>query len=218
MRWPWGRIPAAPVCDLVQYWDRKDPPAAVAKLMKTWSRDRTFVCHRYDRDAAEAFIAAHFDADVLAAFRTCAAPAMQSDLFRYCRLYVTGGLYLDADTRNLGGLDRLIASTGRGLLMSRRQRVATDVLFVRAPGDPLLERVIKQSVVNIEARISDNVWHVAGPGVVNRLYRKADAGLFEGFTFLPRETISQSVGFVRMAYGADVHDWRNPDGPVFGPS
>ena len=41
------------------------------------------------------FIASHFDAEVLSAFRTLRPYAYKADLAKYCLLYEHGGLYAD---------------------------------------------------------------------------------------------------------------------------
>ena len=41
------------------------------------------------------FIKSHFDPSVLLAYDTLAAGAFQADLFRYCFLYIKGGIYVD---------------------------------------------------------------------------------------------------------------------------
>lgn len=49
----------------------------------------------YDRDSGRAFIAQHFDRDVVAAWDDLVPFAYKSDLLRYCLLYQLGGIYSD---------------------------------------------------------------------------------------------------------------------------
>jgi mannosyltransferase OCH1-like enzyme len=52
--------------------------------------------HRiYDDDASRTFIKEHFPAAVLWAFDTLVPGTFKADLFRYCVLYIYGGVYLD---------------------------------------------------------------------------------------------------------------------------
>lgn len=204
---PGGRLP------LVQYWDTGHPPDEVARLMASWADDPAFAYVTFDRDAADAFIAAQFDGATLAAFRQCAVPAMQADLFRYCLLFAHGGIYVDADTENGGTLPDMIARLAgpRGALMNRHGRVANDFIFVRAPGDPLLARTIAIAVQNIERRISGNVWEVTGPRIFTGLYADpANEALFHGLPILPVIEVRKHVLFRwNLDYKEGNADWRN---------
>lgn len=50
----------------------------------------------YDKDCIE-FIKKHFKEDVLNAFKVIKSGAGKADLFRYCYLYIKGGVYIDID-------------------------------------------------------------------------------------------------------------------------
>lgn len=52
----------------------------------------------YDDEAAVGFITKHFPNDVAELFRGFSTGAFKADLFRYCYLYVEGGVYLDIKT------------------------------------------------------------------------------------------------------------------------
>lgn len=143
--------------NLFQFWNNPTAPDEVEALMETWKQAPGFTYHRYNTETAAAFITQHFDVRTLAAFRKCKVPAMQADFFRYCALYVEGGVWVDADTASLGLLADYLDPRQRGLLMMRQTRVANDFLFVSQPKDALFARVIENAVQNVEQGISNNV-------------------------------------------------------------
>ncbi|UOM37207.1 glycosyltransferase family 32 protein [Acuticoccus sp. I52.16.1] len=196
--------------NLFQFWNSPEPPAEVAALMDTWKADPDFVYRRFTEADAEAYIAQRFEARTLAAYRACAIPAMQADLFRYCALYEEGGVYVDADSENGGNLAGFIADAPRGMLMTREVRIANDFLFVRAARDPLYEKVIRQAVENIEQRISNNVWAVTGPAIMTRMYRTPEQRpWFDGFVVHPVQEVRKIVQFRhKLAYKSTGVDWR----------
>lgn len=197
--------------NLFQFWDKPEPPEEVAVLMESWAADPDFTYRRFNAETADAYIAAHIGDRAAAAYRSCAVPAMQADFFRYCALYHEGGVWVDADSKNSGKLAAFIADAGRGMLMNREQRIANDFLFVRAPGDPLFEKVVAQAIENIENRTSQNVWMVTGPGIMTHMHldplRKP---WFNGFEIRPAREVREIVVFCNdLAYKTSEDDWRS---------
>lgn len=195
---------------LFQFWDSPKPPTEVMVLMKTWESDDAFNYRRYDALTAEAYIAKHFDARTLNAFKRCAIPAMMADFFRYCALYIDSGVYVDADTKNSGTLPGLIEGNDRGVLMKRGERIANDFLYVQYAKDPMYKEVISDLVKNIENQISNNVWMVTGPGIMTHMFQKAEKRvLFNGFRFEPVEAVRSFVVFQQhLEYKTGDKDWR----------
>lgn len=206
---------------LIQYWDTGAPPPEVAALMRTWAEDAAFDYTAYDRDTALDYLRRHFRRPVRAAFRKCRIPAMQADFFRYCALLAGGGVYVDADTANGGGMAAMLSGAGRGCLMNRRGKIANDFLYFAAPGDPLMSAVVAQAMANIEAEVSQNVWLVTGPGILTGMHQDPDrAALFEGLRILPVQDVAKVVQFRwDLAYKAGTEDWRvtlkDKDGSIY---
>lgn len=64
----------------------------------------------YDDNAQRSFIEKYFDASVLQAYDKLEVGAFKADLWRYCILFVNGGVYADIDTVCLMPLEKLIHS------------------------------------------------------------------------------------------------------------
>lgn len=160
-----------------QYWHASDPPDGVRAAVASFADCNPGCEHRvYDESAAEDLIVENLGARHAEAFRACAIPTMQADYFRYCAVYVRGGLYVDADMRCVRE-SRLLPPDPRvrGVLFGRHEpiperetqayswpypvgpyrAVGNGMFAFRAPGDPLLELVIELATVNIEHRVAD---------------------------------------------------------------
>jgi len=195
---------------LFQYWDSPQPPQEVVDLMKTWSQDKVFEYKCYSYASALNLINREFPIGYSRAFEKCAVPAMQADFFRYCVLSVFGGIYVDADTSNGGGVEELIGDGPRGTLMERHNNIANDFMYFSKPGDPLLADVIDCVVENIAGEVSQNVWAVTGPGVLTGLYAgNCGSELFKDINILSVKIVRKSVLFKwDMEYKKTAVDWR----------
>ena len=92
-------------------WHTKNLPpfmrANVRYLQKSNPEFRVFL---YDEDACRQFIKKHFDDDVLHAYNALKPCSYKSDLWRYCVLYLHGGIYVDIKYRCINKF-RFIALT-----------------------------------------------------------------------------------------------------------
>lgn len=85
---------------IVQFWhDGRQIPQDIGSCIATWKRwEASAFAHRlYDERAAISYISNSLGARHARAFQNCYHPAMQSDYFRLCYLFVEGGCYVDAD-------------------------------------------------------------------------------------------------------------------------
>lgn len=101
--------------DVFNYWDQPTPPDDVAHCLDSW-RGTGLPVRTYDREAAEDYLRHHYGGEVLAAFRHCHHPSMQSDLLRMARLMQDGGLYVDADDEFVGAGPIAPFSAGSSLI------------------------------------------------------------------------------------------------------
>ena len=81
---------------IIQYWHQKDCPEIIRSRHSLWREAFPERYELFDREAAADFLYRHFGTEGVSGFRTCAAPAMASDYFRYHRLAAAGGLYVDS--------------------------------------------------------------------------------------------------------------------------
>jgi mannosyltransferase OCH1-like enzyme len=101
-----------------------------------------------------AFLTEHFDAQTVAAFHSLRPGAFKADLFRYCFLYIKGGVYLDLDMKPEVELDVLV-KPGYDFISCLERRNIPGVYqgFMAArPGLPFLAKAIHQIVLHTQTR------------------------------------------------------------------
>jgi hypothetical protein len=81
---------------IYQTWHTKNLPPKMRECVDKLKRDNPeFTHHLYDDADCREFIRDNFDPDVLNAFDKMVPGAYKADLWRYCVLYKSGGIYLD---------------------------------------------------------------------------------------------------------------------------
>jgi mannosyltransferase OCH1-like enzyme len=144
-------------------------PDVVALYRATEDDNPPWKTRYFSKRARRAFIQAHFDASVLAAYDNLVPNAHRSDLFRYCALFVLGGMYADFGVTFVTRIDDVVDRNHDGLVLchdfshGRRPQLLTGVLAAR-PEHPLFRMCIKQIVSNVEAEFYGvNALHPTGP-------------------------------------------------------
>ncbi len=114
-----------------------------------------FVHYLFDDEMCKQFIGEHFGEEVLYTFNKLKPGAYRADLWRYCVLYINGGIYLDIKYRCVNGFtfqelldkeyfvkDRIYNGEDCGLYNG---------LMVCAPRNPALYSCIQDIVRNVQA-------------------------------------------------------------------
>lgn len=166
----------------MQYWHEDSIPSYMEEHLETFGELNPEIPHVvFSRSTAEEFIGAHFTSREVAAFQSCAVPAMQADYLRYCAIHVLGGVYCDADARCVGSLAPLL-ETGAGKMFTGSNEVLNNAILVfPKPGHPLPLLAVELATMNVERRLSEKVWVVTGPGVLHVLSWLRETGSFDAF-------------------------------------
>ena len=143
-------ITEAPIdpCDL-------SPPVLLAmQSVKDCFSDATH--HLVQRPEIESFLVHHFDRDVLNLFRSLIPYAYQSDLVRYCLLYIHGGWYVDLTLKMLTSVRvadhiDMIVFADRGCLSMCQPWAIQNGLIFSKPGNPIFLHLIKR-IANYRSR------------------------------------------------------------------
>jgi mannosyltransferase OCH1-like enzyme len=97
--------------DVYQTWYTKDLPQKMKENLEfNKCANPKLNWHIYDDNDCREFIKNNFEQDVLDAFDNLIPGAYKADLWRYCILYIKGGIYLDIKFRCVNGF-KLIALT-----------------------------------------------------------------------------------------------------------
>lgn len=201
---------------LIQYWNEERAPEDVEALfarMREHNPDLQQMV--FSEKTARAFIEEHLGAREVAAFESCAVPAMQADYFRYCAVHVLGGFYCDADCYCAGSISSLLDANGFLVESMAIPGALNNNLFAFKDSGQLLPRLAMDvATAAVENRVSEKVAAVTGPFVFNLLWRgfkrgSLDAWLREsegrrsGLAGEPRR-VARLVEAIHLAVGDDL--------------
>jgi len=82
--------------NIYQTWKTKDLPPKMRECVNLLKQNNSeFTYYLYDDNDCRNFIETYFTYDVLDAYDSLIPGAYKADLWRYCVLYINGGIYLD---------------------------------------------------------------------------------------------------------------------------
>lgn len=139
-----------------------------------------FEYYLYDDADCIQFIQEHFEDDVLDAFHRLIPGAYKADLWRYCVLYIHGGIYLDIKMCCVGDF-RLIELTRQEHYTLDRPTSGFlpnhiglyNAVMIQKPRNPLMMDCIAQIVKNVaNLEYGFSCLYPTGPGLLGDLYQK----------------------------------------------
>jgi FkbM family methyltransferase len=169
----WTRIPKR----VMQTWEHKRLNPEFQAIVDTWkTHNPHYQFVLMDAEEREEFIRAHFERAVTRAYQRIVPGAYKSDLFRYCYLWVNGGVYVDVDTLCLGSLDdflipgaELVVPIDLNLGANEGTHNLACGFIAAAPRHPAMMRCIQKIVHNVQnAIVPGSKLDFSGPGVLGR--------------------------------------------------
>jgi hypothetical protein len=179
---------------IVQFWDNFDRlPDDVGKCIETWRalEEHGFEFSLFDYKIARDFIHRNLGSRYEQAFEKCYHPAMQSDYFRLCYIFVEGGCYIDADDVYSGTQIHHLFDDGRLKIQplcfdtATHRMVSPDIFtvlgansstwivyfnnnpLIACSGNPVVEYALEQATLTLEKDFSTGLPEIqstAGPG------------------------------------------------------
>ena len=107
---------------IMQTMKSANMPINMYRVALQWTKmNPTYDYEFFDDKRCREFIKEHYEPDVIIAFDMLNVGAAKADLFRWCYLYIRGGIYLDMDMQCRRGfgkdiLDRFIVSNSDKLV------------------------------------------------------------------------------------------------------
>jgi mannosyltransferase OCH1-like enzyme len=102
-----------------------------------------------DNDCRE-FIEKNFSDDVLFAFDSLIPGAYKSDLWRYCVLYIHGGIYLDIKYHCFNGFKLIYLTDKEYFVKDRHENHIYNALMTTFPKNEIMLKCINQIVENVK--------------------------------------------------------------------
>lgn len=179
---------------IIQFWDNLNRlPEDVNECIETWRETEKFGFKRFlfDKEQAGEFINKKLGIRYKRAYDKCYHPAMQSDYFRLCYIFIEGGCYIDTDDVYYGTQIQHLFNDGRLKIQPLCYDIATHSMipqkvFTKAgtnsdswifyfnnnpliarSGHPVIEYALNQATLSLEnALVNDflEIQSTAGPG------------------------------------------------------
>jgi hypothetical protein len=157
---------------IIQTWRKdisKDMEYAI-RVTKELNPDFDYVF--YDDSDCEIFLKKHFDSSVLCAYNMLIPTAFRADLWRYCYLYIYGGIYMDIKSILQVPLYKILEKNPDLILVKDIFPTFIYNGFIGSPPNhPLLKLTIDMVVEQILNRDKrSDPYDITGPHVFGRAY------------------------------------------------
>ena len=164
-------------------WHSKQlPPLMKANYDKLKDNNPDICFHLYDEYDCSNFIEKHFDKEVLDAYERLSPSSYKSDLWRFCVLYIHGGIYLDIkyNTINQFQLKELCykehfvidrPNTKQNAWWNKDEQGMYTALIVTKPRNKILRQCIYAIIENVETYYyGKNALYPTGPGLLGKKF------------------------------------------------
>ena len=132
-------------------WHTRDlPPLMHANFEKLIAENPEMKFHLYDEDECRDFIKRYFKPDVLSAYDSLVPCSYKSDLWRYCVLFINGGIYMDIKFCCVNGFKLIELTEKEHFVKDRIPNTIYNALMACRKGNLFLYQSIRQIVANVK--------------------------------------------------------------------
>ena len=171
-------------------WHTKNLPPLMAENYEQLKKQNPNICfHLYDEEDCAKFIEQSFDKEVLTAYEKLSPSSYKSDLWRFCILYIHGGIYLDIKYHTLNNfqLDELCykehfvidrPNTKQNAWWNKDEQGIYTALIVVSPRNKILRQCIYAIIENVETYYyGKNALYPTGPGLLGKKFFGENKGV-----------------------------------------
>lgn len=178
---------------IYQSWGTHEIPKYMKKNIESvLNKNPEFDYYLYSDEECHMFIQHNFEPDVLAAFNSLRPGAYKSDLWRYCVLYVKGGVYMDIKMKPLIPLRKFIEAQPYVFvkdfelnIQPRANECMWNGFMIAPPGFPIFKYCIEEIVKSCQQKnYMRNSLDITGPCLLGRVVKKYDARKFMHYNML----------------------------------
>ena len=142
---------------IFQTWHTKSlPPLMFRAVQKIRKHNPNFQYRLYDDNDCRIFIKKHFKPDVLDAYDRLIPGAYKADLWRYCVLFIRGGIYLDIKYAPYKGFKFINLCESEHYVLDADNAGIYNALMVSLPGNQILYKSIREIVSNVQNKYYGN--------------------------------------------------------------
>jgi mannosyltransferase OCH1-like enzyme len=159
--------------NIFQTWHTKVlPPLMLNAILLIKQSNPNFQHYLFDINDCRNFIKQHFDSKVLKAYDKLVPLAYKADLWRYCVLYINGGIYLDVKYVPINGFKLANLLSKEHFVLDLDKNGIYNALMVTKPGNKLLLNAINNIVENVEKNFyGSNYLEPTGPKLLWKIIK-----------------------------------------------
>ena len=163
--------------NIFQTWVSKELPPLMAETMFNIKKNNPrFNYFLFDDNDCREFIRSHFKPDVLDAYDRLIPGAYKADLWRYCILFIKGGIYMDIKYTPLNGFKFINLTESEHLVCDTNGVDIYNALMVCLPGNQILFQAIRRIVENVRNKYYGNSFlEPTGPKLLSKIISHTDA-------------------------------------------
>jgi len=197
---------------IVQTWEHKNIDSEFQKIIDSWKiKNPDYDYYLYDKDERLEFIKQNFNNIVVDTYNRIIPGANKADFFRYCYLYIHGGITTDLDTLCIGSLDNFLLPNIELLTTidlnhtpnEGQHNLAGGTLIASIPKHPAIFECINSIVYNFRNNITfPGKLDFTGPGVLGRSVNRY-LGNIETESFVGKEGIIKNIHLLKFQEGTE---------------
>ena len=155
-------------------WHTKDmPPKMKENINKIKDENPEFNFYCFDNNECRDIIKKYFIKDVVNAYDALIPEAYKSDLWRYCILYLYGGIYQDIKFESINGFKYKDITDKEYFVQDREDFGIYNALLICKKNNKILEKSIKQIINNVKNKYYGiNALSPTGPTLVRRFFNQ----------------------------------------------
>jgi mannosyltransferase OCH1-like enzyme len=164
--------------NIFQTWDNKHhlPRRMKIAMDRTKKMNPEFHHQVFTDQECLKFIQDNFDAPVAAAYRRIIPSAFRADLWRYCVLYIKGGIYMDVKYVPNNNFSFMELTEAEHFVLDANKRGIYNAFMVALPKNPALLDAIHKIVDNVKKRNHGrSLLDVTGPEMLMKYILPQDA-------------------------------------------
>jgi len=157
--------------DIYQTWYTKNlPPKMNERVEILKKQNPRFKHHLYDDNDCREFIKNNFKPDVLNAYDRLIPGAYKADLWRYCILFINGGIYMDIKLICVNGFKLIELTEQEHFIQDRPQNCLFNSMMICKKGNLFLYKAIRQIVKNVQTNyFGESALSPTGPELLYKL-------------------------------------------------
>ena len=190
---------------LFQTWETKDFDKPFQEIVDTWKiKNPEYIYKLCDSKEREVFLRTHFNKEVYDTYNKIIPGAYKADLWRYCILYIYGGVFVDIDSLCLGNLSTFLDTHQHVFLVDFNEsfgegnhNLANGFIGI-IPYSPIMEYCINKIVHNVKTNtIPPSKLDFSGPGLLGRSVNTF-LKLKETSSFVGKEGVSDGIHLLKF--------------------